>query len=80
MIRPESDKKSCNLLLHLRVACQAEQCPPYLDSGPIPFPGCPGRQACTPGRTFGIRNEGLFHGCEGDAVLVRHIIIINNHL
>ena len=73
-------KIPCNLLLHLRVACQAEQCPPYLDSGPIPFPGCPGRQACTPGRTFGIRNEGLFHGCEGDAVLVRHIIIINNHL
>ena len=73
-------KISCNLLLHLRVACQAEQCPPYLDSGPIPFPGCPSRQACTPGRTFGVRNEGLFHDCEGDAVLVRHNIIINNHL
>ena len=48
--------------------------------GPIPFPGCASRRASTPGRTFGIRNEGLFHGCEGDAVLVRHNIIINNHL
>ena len=46
--------------------------------GPIPFPGFASRQASTPGRTFGIRNEGLFHDCECEAVLVRHINIINN--
>ena len=44
----------------------------------IPFPSYACRQASKPGRTFGIRNEGLFHDCEGDAVLVRHNIIINN--